>query len=85
MSLSDALLTLNTTMLGLLLGVVGFFLKDTHRKFTELVDEVRLLRIDHTRLAAKTDERLDANSAATTSTLTRVERIESVLINHPAA
>jgi hypothetical protein len=85
MNLEATLLTINTSLLALLLGVVGFFLRDTHRKFTELVDEVRLLRIDHTRLAARTDERLDASSAATTSTLARVERIESVLINHPAA
>jgi hypothetical protein len=43
MNLEATLLTINTSLLALLLGVVGFFLKDTHRKFTELVDEVRLL------------------------------------------
>lgn len=85
MNLEATLLTINTSLLALLLGVVGFFLRDTHRKFTELVDEVRLLRIEHTRLAARTDERLDTNSTATASALARVERIESVLINHPAA
>jgi hypothetical protein len=85
MTLEATLLTINTSLLALLLGVVGFFLKDTHRKFTELVDEVRLLRLDHTRLAARTDERQGADSAAASSLLARVERVEGVLLNQPAA
>jgi hypothetical protein len=85
MNLEATLLTINTTLLGLLLGVVAFFLKDTHRKFTELVDEVRLLRLDHTRLAARTQERAAADTSAASSLLARVERVEGVLFNHPAA
>jgi hypothetical protein len=85
MTVEATLLTINTSLLALLLGVTGFFLRDTHRKFTELVDEVKLLRLEHTRLSARTDERMEANAAAAASALARVERVEGVLLNHPAA
>jgi hypothetical protein len=85
MTLEATLLTINASLLALLLGVVGFFLRDIHAKFTGLVDEVRHLRIDHTRLAAGSAERTAADSAAASSLLARVERVEGVLFNHPAA
>jgi hypothetical protein len=87
MSTSDFLLTANSLLLalvGILLGLVGFFLKDLHGKFTQLVDKVNEL---YTELATEaTAGRLhrDQKDRELGGLSDRVSRLETYILDKKA-
>ena len=87
MSTSDFLLTANSLLLalaGILLGFVGYFLKDLHVKFTQLVERVNQL---YTELATEaTAGRLhrDHKEKELDDLADRVTRLETHILNKQA-
>jgi hypothetical protein len=66
---------------GIFLGVIGYFLKDLHRKFSVLVDKVNGLATDHSTETGQGRVHRENQEKTLTRLSERVDRLELHLIN----
>ena len=84
MTTTELLLTANSLLLSLLaifLATIGYFLKDLHRKFTQLVNRVNTLYTDHSKEAATSQVHRDQQDKEISGLNARIHRLENQVFN----
>jgi cell division protein FtsB len=87
MTTSEFLLTANSLLLalvGILLGVVGFFLKGLHGKFEQLVERVNQLYTELSTEATTSRLHRDQKTKEMDNLADRVNRLETHILNKQA-